>query len=210
MELCDLPAHILAENIRLRQVKAIDALEAALARIAAVDGDPPSLEPADLDSDDHVHAFIAVDLVVSTFAKNHVIAGTTRSHFRTLNAVLAGVKDIREAIADAETRLKHHRQRTILFIDEVHRFNKAQQDALLPHVENGTVTFIGATTENPYFEVIKALVSRSRVFELKGLTEDDLRRVARFALENEERGYGRRNVVLNEDALPGTSTACAR
>ena len=130
-----------------------------------------------------------------------IIAGTTRSHFRTLNAVLAGVKDIREAIADAETRLKHHRQRTILFIDEVHRFNKAQQDALLPHVENGTVTLIGATTENPYFEVIKALVSRSRVFELKGLTEDDLRRVARFALENEERGYGRRKVVLNEDAL---------
>ena len=130
-----------------------------------------------------------------------IIANTTRSHFRTLNAVLAGVKDIREAIADAETRLKHHRQRTILFIDEVHRFNKAQQDALLPHVENGTVTFIGATTENPYFEVIKALVSRSRVFELKGLTEDDLRRVARFALENEERGYGRRHVELEENAL---------
>jgi putative ATPase len=130
-----------------------------------------------------------------------IIANTTRSHFRTLNAVLAGVKDIRESIADAETRLKHHRQRTILFIDEVHRFNKAQQDALLPHVENGTVTFIGATTENPYFEVIKALVSRSRVFELKGLTEEDLRKVARFALTNEERGYGRRNVELHEDAL---------
>ena len=130
-----------------------------------------------------------------------IIANTTRSHFRTLNAVLAGVKDIRESIADAETRLKHHQQRTILFIDEVHRFNKAQQDALLPHVENGTVTLIGATTENPYFEVIKALVSRSRIFELKSLTEDDLRRVAEFALGNEERGYGRRNVSVDWDAL---------
>jgi len=130
-----------------------------------------------------------------------IIANTTRSYFRTLNAVLAGVKDIREAIADAETRLKHHQQRTILFIDEVHRFNKAQQDALLPHVENGTVTFIGATTENPYFEVIKALVSRSRIFELQSLTEDDLRRVARFAIDNKERGYGRRDIAIDDDAL---------
>lgn len=130
-----------------------------------------------------------------------IIANTTRSYFRTLNAVLAGVKDIRAAISDAETRLKHHQQRTILFIDEVHRFNKAQQDALLPHVENGTVTFIGATTENPYFEVIKALVSRSRIFELQSLTQDDLRRVAEFALANEERGYGRRNVSVDPAAL---------
>jgi putative ATPase len=130
-----------------------------------------------------------------------IIANTTRSYFRTLNAVLAGVKDIREAIADAEIRLKHHQQRTILFIDEVHRFNKAQQDALLPHVENGTVTFIGATTENPYFEVIKALVSRSRIFELQSLTEDDLRRVARFAIDNKERGYGRRDIAIDDDAL---------
>ena len=130
-----------------------------------------------------------------------IIATTTRSYFRTLNAVLAGVKDIRAAISDAETRLKHHQQRTILFIDEVHRFNKAQQDALLPHVENGTVTFIGATTENPYFEVIKALVSRSRIFELQSLTQDDLRRVAEFALANEERGYGRRNVSIDPAAL---------
>jgi len=130
-----------------------------------------------------------------------IIANTTRSYFRTLNAVLAGVKDIRAAISDAETRLKLHQQRTILFIDEVHRFNKAQQDALLPHVENGTVTFIGATTENPYFEVIKALVSRSRIFELQSLTEADLRRVAEFALSNDERGYGRRDVRVDDDAL---------
>jgi putative ATPase len=99
-----------------------------------------------------------------------IIANTTASHFATLNAVLAGVKDIREEIAAAQERLRLHGRRTILFVDEVHRFNKAQQDALLPHVENGTVTFIGATTENPYFEVNKALVSRSRVFELRTLS----------------------------------------
>ncbi|HAY37568.1 MAG: AAA family ATPase [Bacteroidetes Order II. Incertae sedis bacterium] len=130
-----------------------------------------------------------------------IIAGSTKSHFVTMNAVLAGVKDIRAAIADAENLLKHHQRRTILFIDEVHRFNKAQQDALLPHVENGTVVFIGATTENPYFEVIKALVSRSRIFELQPLTEDDLRKVAQFTLSNEERGYGRRKTGIDADAL---------
>lgn len=130
-----------------------------------------------------------------------IIAGTTRSHFVTLNAVLAGVKDIRVAIHGAEERLRLHGQKTILFIDEVHRFNKSQQDALLPHVENGTVTFIGATTENPYFEVIKALVSRSRVFELQSLTEEDLADAARRALTDPERGYGRMKVTLDDDAL---------
>lgn len=130
-----------------------------------------------------------------------IIAGSTRSHFVTLNAVLAGVKDIRLAIHGAEERLRLHGQKTILFIDEVHRFNKSQQDALLPHVENGTVTFVGATTENPYFEVIKALVSRSRVFELKSLTEEDLAVAARRALEDTERGYGRMKVDLDDDAL---------
>ena len=130
-----------------------------------------------------------------------IIAGSTRSHFVTMNAVLAGVKDIRAAIVDAEDRLKHYQQRTILFIYEVHRFNKAQQDALLPHVENGIVTLIGATTENPYFEVIKALVSRSRIFELQSLTEADLADVARAALSDPERGYGRRNVSIEDNAL---------
>ena len=98
-----------------------------------------------------------------------VIANTTKAHFIALNAVLSGVKEIRESIAEAQERAKIYEQRTILFVDEVHRFNKAQQDALLPWVENGTVIFIGATTENPYFEVNKALVSRSRVFELSPL-----------------------------------------
>ncbi|MBX2998120.1 MAG: AAA family ATPase [Caldilineaceae bacterium] len=130
-----------------------------------------------------------------------VIANTTAAHFTALNAVLAGVKDIREAVQEAQERLALHDQRTILFIDEVHRFNKAQQDALLPWVENGTVIFIGATTENPYFEVNKALVSRSRIFQLKPLTEDHLRQVARQALADPERGYGTLNVQIDDDAL---------
>jgi len=98
-----------------------------------------------------------------------IIANTTSAHFIAINAVLAGVKDIREAIATAQEFRGQYGRRTILFIDEVHRFNKAQQDALLPWVENGTVILIGATTENPFFEVNKALVSRSRIFQLKPL-----------------------------------------
>ncbi|HET6567831.1 MAG TPA: AAA family ATPase [Rhodothermales bacterium] len=130
-----------------------------------------------------------------------IIANTTKAHFASMNAVLAGVKDIRAAIEDARTRLELHRQRTILFVDEVHRFNKAQQDALLPHVENGTVVFIGATTENPYFEVNKALVSRSRIFELRNLEEEDLYAIARQALANKERGYGKLEVEVEDAAL---------
>ena len=130
-----------------------------------------------------------------------IIANTTAKHFASLNAVLAGVKDIREQIAAAGDRQRLHGQGTILFVDEVHRFNKSQQDALLPHVENGTVTFVGATTENPYFEVNKALVSRSRVFELQTLTEDDLRAVVAQTLADAHRGYGGRDVVVDGDAL---------
>jgi putative ATPase len=130
-----------------------------------------------------------------------VIANTTKAHFIALNAVLSGVKEIREAIAEAQERAKLYEQRTILFVDEVHRFNKAQQDALLPWVENGTVIFIGATTENPYFEVNKALVSRSRIFQLTPLTKDDLRAAIRQALIDPERGYGKLNVLLDDDAL---------
>ncbi|HAJ36190.1 MAG TPA: AAA family ATPase, partial [Chloroflexi bacterium] len=117
-----------------------------------------------------------------------VIANTTRAHFIAINAVLAGVKDIREAIEEAQSRARQFGQRTILFVDEVHRFNKAQQDALLPWVENGTVIFIGATTENPYFEVNKALVSRSRIFQLVPLTKDDLRAIVHQTLTDPERG----------------------
>jgi putative ATPase len=130
-----------------------------------------------------------------------VIANSTRSHFITINAVLAGVKEIREAIEVARERRELYGQRTTLFVDEVHRWNKAQQDALLPHVENGTIILIGATTENPYFEVNKALVSRSRIFQLRPLTEDDLRAIAIQALGDSERGYGDLKVALQPEAL---------
>jgi len=130
-----------------------------------------------------------------------VIANTTRANFIAINAVLAGVKEIREAIADAQEQAKLYQQRTLLFIDEVHRFNKAQQDALLPWVENGTVILIGATTENPYFEVNKALVSRSRIFQLVPLTKEHLRQVIHQALADPDRGYGHLTVTIDEDAI---------
>ena len=129
-----------------------------------------------------------------------VIANATKADFIALNAVLAGVKDIRTAVSDAQEARRLGRS-TILFVDEVHRFNKAQQDALLPWVESGVVILIGATTENPYFEVNKALVSRSRIFELTPLSEDDLRAVVAQALADEERGYGALDVDLHADAL---------
>lgn len=130
-----------------------------------------------------------------------VIANTTKSHFITMNAVLSGVKDLRRAIEEADSHKNLYDRRTILFVDEVHRWNKAQQDALLPSVENGTVILIGATTQNPYFEVNSALVSRSRIFQLKPLTDDDLRRIARGALEDPVRGYGDYAVHIAPDAM---------
>lgn len=130
-----------------------------------------------------------------------VIAHTTQSHFITINAVLAGVKDIREAIRTAQEYRGMYQRKTILFVDEVHRWNKAQQDALLPWVENGTVVLIGATTENPYFSVNRPLVSRSRIFQLKPLNEDDLRRIAEGALQDPERGYGDLDVRVHPEAL---------
>ena len=129
-----------------------------------------------------------------------IIANHTRAHFSSLNAVLAGVKDLRNEVDDARQRLERHGLRTILFIDEVHRFNSAQQDALLPWVENGTLTLIGATTENPYFEVNKALVSRSRLFRLQTLAPTDLRDLLQRALSDRERGYGERQVHISDEA----------
>jgi len=129
-----------------------------------------------------------------------IIANHTRAHFSSLNAVLAGVKDLRIEVDAARQRLERHGLRTILFIDEVHRFNSAQQDALLPWVENGTVTLIGATTENPYFEVNKALVSRSRLFRLLPLEREDLQRLLQRALADDERGYGERAIAISSDA----------
>ena len=129
-----------------------------------------------------------------------IIANHTKAHFSSLNAVLAGVKDLRSEVADASQRLDRHGLRTILFIDEVHRFNSAQQDALLPWVENGTLTLIGATTENPFFEVNKALVSRSRLFRLQSLAPEDLSRLLQTALHDRERGFGDRNVEISHEA----------
>jgi putative ATPase len=130
-----------------------------------------------------------------------VIANTTRSHFETLNAVLAGVADIRRVTQEAQERRALYGQRTILFVDEVHRWNKAQQDALLPWVENGTVILIGATTENPYFSVNRPLVSRSRIFQFRSLTEEDLHAIARHTLADPERGYGGLRVEIHDQAL---------
>lgn len=130
-----------------------------------------------------------------------VIANTTRSAFATMNAVLSGVKELRYEIDEAKRRLELYSKRTILFVDEVHRWNKSQQDALLPWVENGTIIFIGATTENPFFEVNAALVSRSRIFQLKSLTDEDLFCVAHQAVEDEERGYGKLDVKFEPGAL---------
>ena len=137
----------------------------------------------------------------------HVIANTTRSHFTSINAVLSGVADIRRAVEEAQDRRRLHDHRTTLFIDEVHRFNKAQQDALLPWVENGTVVLIGATTENPYFSVNRPLVSRSRLFQLRDLEAVDLHRIARHAMDD-PRGYADRKVDLHEDALAHLVDVC--
>jgi putative ATPase len=129
-----------------------------------------------------------------------VISNHTQSYFESISAVLAGVAELRRVIADAAERRKLHGRRTILFIDEVHRWNKAQQDALLPHVETGMVTLIGATTENPYFDVIKALVSRSRIFELLPLAEAEIDLILERALADQDRGYGSRPIQLDADA----------
>lgn len=134
----------------------------------------------------------------TTLAK--VIAKITKADFIELSAVLAGVSDIRHAVQTAEASLKYHDRRTILFVDEIHRFNKAQQDALLPFVENGTIILIGATTENPSFEVISALLSRTKVFVFEKLTREDILSVLNRALRDKTRGFGGA-VEIEEDAV---------
>ena len=129
-----------------------------------------------------------------------IVANTTASHFETISAVLAGVADLRRIIREAKDRRGMYGRRTILLVDEIHRWNRAQQDALLPHVEDGTVVLIGATTENPYFEVIAPLVSRSRVFQFKPLTDADAATILRRVLADSERGYGALNIQLDDDA----------
>ena len=128
----------------------------------------------------------------------------------TISAILAGKADLRQVIAEATERRKLHNERTLLFVDEVHRWNKAQQDALLPHVEAGVVTLIGATTENPYFEVIKALISRSRVFQLRNLNQQETGILIDRALSDKERGYGNKNIKLDEDARNHLIDVCRR
>jgi len=134
----------------------------------------------------------------TTLAK--IIANHSKAHFSAISAVLAGVAQLRQVIKEAEERRKFYQKRTILFVDEVHRWNKSQQDALLPHVENGLVTLIGATTQNPFFEVIPALVSRSRIFELKSLSDQDLEVILKKALKDKEKGYGKKDIKLDDDA----------
>ncbi len=131
----------------------------------------------------------------------HVIAAATRSEVEHVNAVTAGVADLKQVIARAQERQTLYDKRTILFIDEIHRFNKAQQDVLLPHVEEGTVILIGATTENPFFEVNSTLVSRSRVLRLEPLRDEHIRSILTRALADAERGLGQSRVEVDEDAM---------
>ena len=131
----------------------------------------------------------------------HVVAATTESHFSPISAVTSGVRDLRQIAADARDRLGVEGRRTVLFIDEIHRFNKAQQDVILPHVENGTVVLIGATTENPSFEVNAPLLSRCRVFTLKPLTNEEIEEIVRRALGDEAHGLGAHLVELDDEAL---------
>jgi putative ATPase len=135
-----------------------------------------------------------------------VIAQTTQAHFVALSAVTAGVADLRRVVDDAAKLLRATGRRTILFIDEIHRFSKSQQDAILPHVERGTVTLIGATTENPSFEVNAALLSRTRVYTLYALADDDIRALIVRALNDPERGLGNQAISIDEDALTALAT----
>ncbi|MDD5593501.1 MAG: replication-associated recombination protein A, partial [Candidatus Margulisbacteria bacterium] len=130
-----------------------------------------------------------------------VIAGSTKGHFEWLNASVAKVDDVRRASLEAKERIKHHQVKTILFLDEIHRFNKLQQDALLPDVEEGNLILIGATTENPFFYVNSALVSRSQIFELKPLTLENLKMIIKNAVGDKERGFGGLKIKMDEEAL---------
>ncbi|MDF2909129.1 MAG: replication-associated recombination protein RarA [Sporolactobacillus laevolacticus] len=131
----------------------------------------------------------------------HIIAKSTSAYYEQLNAVTSGVGDLRKIIAAAEERLKFDHQKTILFIDEIHRFNKGQQDALLPSVEKGTIILIGATTESPMFEINAALLSRSRLFRFVPLSNEDIRQILENALADKKRGYGDVNIIADTEAI---------
>jgi putative ATPase len=134
-----------------------------------------------------------------------MIASTTGAQFLAFSAVLSGVKEIKEVIQEADEEWRYRKRKTILFVDEIHRFNKAQQDAFLPHVENGTIVLIGATTENPSFEVISPLLSRSKVFTLNPLTEEQIETILKRGLEDEKRGLGPYPTVLEPEVMRGIS-----
>src|SRR5438876_2790747 len=134
----------------------------------------------------------------TTLAK--IIAGMTRAEFIEFSAVLSGIKEIKQVMADAE-RARQYGTRTIVCVDEIHRFNKPQQDSFLPHVEKGNIRLIGATTENPSFEIISALLSRSRVYVLKPLTEDQIVALLRRALADEQRGLGTIKLQASDEVL---------
>ena len=135
----------------------------------------------------------------TTLAK--VIANSTKATFEQLNAVTAGINDLRKVVSEAKERLLMYEKKTVLFIDEIHRFNKGQQDALLPYVEDGTVILIGATTESPMFEINQALLSRSRLFQLKSHTDKDIKEIVTSAINDKERGFGNYHISITDEAL---------
>src|SRR3954467_4854710 len=138
----------------------------------------------------------------------HVIANHTKSRFKPLNAVSAGTKEVRELLAEARGHLEDHGERTILFLDEIHRFNRAQQDVLLPDVENGVVILIGATTQNPFFAINTPLLSRSQIFTFEPLTREHIKTLIRRVLVDKGRGLGTLNVTMTDDALAFLAEAC--
>ncbi|MBX3397365.1 MAG: replication-associated recombination protein A [Gemmataceae bacterium] len=138
----------------------------------------------------------------------HVIANQTKSHFVSMNAVAAGIKEVREVLAEARARLEEEKERTILFLDEIHRFNRSQQDVLLPDVENGIVILVGATTQNPFFAVNTPLLSRSQIFTLEPLTREHVKTIVKRALADEERGLGKTPVTMTDEALNFLAEIC--
>jgi putative ATPase len=138
----------------------------------------------------------------------HVIANQTKSRFVSMNAVAAGIKEVREVLAEARARLEEEKERTILFLDEIHRFNRSQQDVLLPDVENGIVILVGATTQNPFFAVNTPLLSRSQIFTLEPLTREHIKTIVKRALEDKERGLGKTPVTMTDEALDFLAEIC--
>src|SRR5699024_8361819 len=136
----------------------------------------------------------------------YVISQETDAQFTVLNAVLDGIKDLRKVVEKAESLQQLNGQKTILFVDEIHRWNKAQQDALLPHLESGMLTLIGATTENPFYSLVNPLLSRCQLFELFDLTTDNVKTMIHHSLNNKERGLGNKNIDITNEAVNHLAT----